>query len=57
MKNKDRQLTSVKLDPELYREFQQACIDDKFTFQKLATSAMYLYLHDEEFKKRIQKPQ
>lgn len=53
MKNKDRKLTSVKLDPKLYEDFKLQCLKDKFSFQKLATRAIYLYLTDQEFKQQI----
>jgi hypothetical protein len=53
MKNKDRVLTSVKLDPELFEAFRMECIRKKFSFQKLADRAIHLYLTDEEFQRKI----
>jgi hypothetical protein len=53
MKNKDRILTSVKLDPELFESFRMECIRRKFSFQKLADRAIHLYLTDENFQKQI----
>lgn len=53
MKNRDRILTSVKLDPTLWVSFKTKCAEDGFSFQKLATRAIYLYLTDMEFRKTI----
>jgi hypothetical protein len=55
MRNKDKKLTSVRLDPELYDEFKFQCLKDNFSFQKLASRAIYLYLNDKEFKNKLQK--
>lgn len=51
--NNDKKLTSVRVTPTLFKKFKQECIENKFSFQKLADRAMYLYLTDEEFKKQI----
>jgi hypothetical protein len=48
--NKNRKLTSVRVEQELFSKFRQQCIEHNFTFQKLAARAMYLYLTDKEFK-------
>lgn len=53
MKSKDKKLTTVRIDPNLFIEFKQSCARDKFTFQKLAERSMYLYLKDQEFKDRL----
>jgi hypothetical protein len=55
MRNADKKLTSVRLDPKLYEEFQMQCLRDKFSFQKLASRAIFLYLNDKEFKNKVQK--
>ena len=55
MRNADKKLTTVRLDPELYDEFKFQCLKDNFSFQKLASRAIYLYLNDIEFKKKLQK--
>jgi len=55
MRNKDKKLTSVRLDPELYDEFKFQCLKDNFSFQKLASRAIYLYLNDKDFKVKLQK--
>jgi hypothetical protein len=51
--NKDKRLTSVRVEDELFSKFRQECIRHRFSFQKLADRAMYLYLTNEEFKKQI----
>jgi hypothetical protein len=53
MRNKDKKLTSVRLDPELYDEFKFQCLKDNFSFQKLASRA--IYLNDKDFKTKLQK--
>ena len=50
---KNQQLTSVKIDKDLFEEFKVACVKMKFSFQKLAERTMHLYLTDEEFRKQI----
>jgi len=50
MRNKDKKMTSVKLDPNLYEEFKIQCLKDNFSFQKLASNAIFLYLNDEDFR-------
>ncbi|MCP4760734.1 MAG: hypothetical protein GY870_03060 [archaeon] len=46
-------LTSVKVKSELFQEFRVECVKRKFSFQKLADRAIYLYLTDEDFRKQI----
>lgn len=53
--SKDKKLTSVRVTPDLFKKFKLECIERKFSFQKLADRAMYLYLTDEEFKDKIQQ--
>ena len=53
MANKEMTLTSVKVKSELFQEFRVECVKRKFSFQKLADRAIYLYLTDEEFRKAI----
>lgn len=55
MRNKDKKLTSVRLDPKLYEDFKFQCLKDNFSFQKLASRAIFLYLNDKEFKTKVQK--
>jgi hypothetical protein len=50
---KDMTLTSVKIKSDLFENFKIECVKRKFSFQKLADRAIYLYLTDEEFRKAI----
>lgn len=53
MRNKDKKLTSVKLDPKLYEEFKIECLKDNFSLQKLASNAIFLYLNDKDFRTKL----
>ena len=50
---KDLTLTSVKIQTDLFENFKIECVKGKFSFQKLADRAVYLYLTDEDFRKKI----
>lgn len=50
---KEKKLTSVKVEEELFNRFKEECVRSKFSFQKLADRAIFLYLTSEEFKKTI----
>lgn len=50
---KDMTLTSVKIKSDLFENFKIECVKRKFSFQKLADRAVYLYLTDDEFRKQI----
>ena len=54
MKSTEKRLTTVRIDDDLFQEFEFQCIKDKFSFQKLASRAIFLYLTNKEFKKMIQ---
>ena len=54
MKSTEKRLTTVRIDDDLFQEFKFQCITDKFSFQKLASRAIFLYLTNKEFKKMIQ---
>jgi predicted HicB family RNase H-like nuclease len=47
------QLTSVKVDKELFDVFKLECIRRKFSLNKLVNRAMDLYLNSEEFRKQV----
>jgi len=53
MSEKNQQLTSVKIDKDLFEKFRVECIKRKFSFQKLSERAIHLYLTNEEFRKQI----
>ena len=46
-------LTSVKVKSDLFEDFKIECVKRKFSFQKLADRAIYLYLTDESFRRQI----
>ena len=46
-------LTSVKVKSELFENFKIECVRRKFSFQKLADRALFLYLTDDDFRKQI----
>lgn len=52
---KDEKLTSVKITQPLFDEFKVACLQDNFSFKKLADRAIYLYLTDKDFRNKIHK--
>lgn len=51
--NRDRVLTTVRIDPQLFEDFKVECVRRKFTFQKLAERAIHLYLNEDEFRKQV----
>jgi hypothetical protein len=50
---KNQTLTSVKVQTPLFEEFKIECVKRKFSFQNLADRALFLYLTDEDFRKKI----
>ena len=50
---KDMTLTSVKVKSDLFENFKIECVRRKFSFQKLADRSLYLFLTDEDFRKKI----
>ena len=53
MANKEMTLTSVKVQSDLFNDFKVECVRRKFSFQKLADRAIFLYLTDDDFRKKI----
>ena len=53
MAQKEMTLTSVKVKSNLFDDFKIACVKRKFSFQKLADRSLFLYLTDEDFRKKI----
>lgn len=49
----NQQLTSVKVDKDIFEAFKIECVKTKFSLQKLAERGMHLYLTDEEFRKLV----
>ena len=52
---KEEKLTSVKITQPLFDKFKLACLEDNFSFKKLADRAIFLYLTDEDFRKKVHK--
>jgi hypothetical protein len=52
---KDEKLTSVKITQPLFDKFKMTCLEQKFSFKKLADRAIYLYITDKEFRDKINK--
>ena len=50
---KDEKLTSVKITQPHFDKFKMACLQDNFSFKKLADRAIFLYLTNKDFKTRI----
>tara|TARA_R100001015_G_C4417117_1_gene19128 strand:+ start:97 stop:288 length:192 start_codon:yes stop_codon:yes gene_type:complete len=53
MAQKEMTLTSVKVQSDLFDEFKIECVKRKFSFQKLADRSLFLYLSDDDFRKKI----
>ena len=53
MSKKEQTLTSVKIQTDLFDNFKIECVKRKFSFQKLADRALFLYLTDEDFRKKV----
>ena len=46
-------LTSVKVKSDLFENFKIECVKRKFSFQKLSDRAIYLFLTDEDFRRKM----
>ena len=49
----EEQLTSVKVEKDLFNTFKVECVKRKFSLNKLVNRAMDLYLTSEEFRKQV----
>ena len=47
------QLTSVKVDKDLFVNFKVECVRRKFSLNKLVNRAMDLYINNEDFRKQL----
>lgn len=52
-KESGTQLTSVKVDKDLFDVFKIECVKRKFTLNKLVNRTIDLYLTDPEFRKQL----
>jgi hypothetical protein len=50
---KQMTLTSVKVKTDNFENFKIDCVKRKFSFQKLADRSIYLYLTDDEFRRKL----
>jgi len=50
---KEKTLTSVKIQSDLFQDFKIECVKRKFSFQKLADRAIHLYLTNDDFRRTI----
>ncbi len=53
MSNGPKKLTTVQLEEDLLQQFKFTCVKYKFSFQKLASRAIFLYITDKEFRDLI----
>ena len=53
MKSTEKRLTTVRIDDELFQEFKYQCIKNKFSFQKLASRSIFLYLTNKDYRDNI----
>lgn len=51
--NTNQQLTSVKVNTQLFDDFKVVCVRTKLSLQKLTDRAMYLYVTDSDFRAQI----
>jgi len=50
---KNEKLTSVKITQPLFDKFKMACLENNFSFKKLADRAIFLYITDKEFRQKV----
>jgi hypothetical protein len=55
MQDNPKKLTSVRVDEDLYLEFRTLCIKDKFSFSKLVSHSIFLYIKDKQYREQIIK--
>ena len=53
VEKKQMTLTSVKVKTDNFENFKIDCVKRKFSFQKLADRSSYLYLTDDEFRRKL----
>ncbi len=51
--SKNTKLTSVKVDPEKFEDFQIECVKRKYSFTKMVNVAIHLFNKDDEFRRKI----
>lgn len=53
MKTYNKQLTSVKVDSDLFDNFKMTSIKTKMNLQKLVDRSLFLYLTNQEFRSTL----
>jgi hypothetical protein len=53
MSNGSKKLTTVQLEEDLLQQFKFTCVKYNFSFQKLASRAIFLYITDKQFRDKI----
>jgi hypothetical protein len=53
MNNTNKIPTTVKLDPALYDDLKILRVRHKFTLQSFVEKCIYLYVHDDTFKGKV----
>jgi hypothetical protein len=53
MSSENQQLTSVKVQKDIFEEFKVLAVRNKFSLQKLVDRGMYLYITSEEFRRAL----
>jgi predicted DNA-binding ribbon-helix-helix protein len=51
--SKDKSLTSLKLEPQMFEDFKVMCVRTKFSLSKLVDRAMHYYINNEDFRKTM----
>lgn len=52
---KNTKLTSVKILKDFYLQFKKVTLDEKITLQQFVNRSLYLYIVDEDFRKKMNK--
>lgn len=52
---KDEKLTSVKITQPHFDKYKMSCLENNFSLKKLVDRSIFLYLTDEEFRKKLHK--
>ena len=49
----EMKLTSVKILKSLYNKFKISTVDTKMSLQKITNRAVYLYINNDDFRKKV----
>jgi hypothetical protein len=48
-------LTSVKILQNLYNDFKHVALEEDVNLQKLVNRSLFLYVHNDEYRKKIEE--